>query len=373
MSFTRWRRRLLGERVETFLQPDQGDEGYYRKPVKKKLNNGQWQTLGWNAVGLWMGPNGQMTGLIHSWDNPIIVRDLTRDELTSEEFWSYIVANPISYETYEKVAGGEPWPDSKEVQLANTMPDIPAADREVAKDDNKPPEDLPLDVQHRNAIMSAVGVAKAFTVTSDDTAEQGLGIKNRLAELRLAAQRDGEAAYKPVYAEYKRLFGIWNPMVGLAEDEEKSLNGKLLTWRESERRRIAAEAEKVRVEAAKAAAAEAERKRLEEEAAQRAADRAIIRGEPEAAPEIHEEAPCPAPPAAASTPAPAPLRPTYGKRKLKEEEKTFLDETQPIDFDALYQHFKNTEVVQLTLKTLALAAVRSGSEVPGVKTRRGLI
>jgi len=382
MSYDNWKKRLAGEAVKTFLQPGNDDEGYYRKPVKQKLQNGQWKTLGWNAVALWVD-GGELVGLIGSYDNPLKVRELTADELTSEEFWSYIVANPISYSVYKtRAEDGKPWPDEPAEQLAKTMEngtDIPAANREVAKTDNNPPEELPPEKVHEQAIDNAIGVSKVFDIKTEADAGQALGIKNRLAELRLAATRDGEALYKPPFAEYKRLYAIWNPMVARADTEEKALNTKILRFRESERKRIVAEqwaaAKKAADEAYAKAAAEANRLRAEQEENDRAADRAIARGEPEVPPVVVEtEAPPVAPVVtAAPTPAPAPLTPTYGKRRLKEEEKTFLDEDKPIDWDLLFSYFKNTPEVQLVLKTLALAAVRAGREVPGVSTRKGLI
>jgi hypothetical protein len=359
--------------------PDLEDEGYYRKPISRPLTNaagaptGRKEIIGWIPVALF-SEGDVLYGLIGSGAE---MRSMTDKEMKSEELWSWVVANPISYKIYKAVAeDGQPWPDSSAEQLKATMPaeeaeTIPAAGREVAKTHNEPEEELPLDVKHRNALKSAVGVAKMFEVTSEATAAQGLGIKNRLAELRLSASRAGEAIYKPLHTAYVIEREKWLPMVNEADLEEKTLNRKLLGWRESERRRLAAEAEKARVEEAKAAALADAVRREQEEAAARAADRAIARGEPEPEPEIHEEASIEAPVAAASTPAPAPLQPTYGKRKLKEEEKIFIDEV--TDWSALFAHFKDNEAVQVTLKTLALQAVRSGLTVPGVTTRRGLI
>lgn len=404
MPFHRWKRRLAGERVATFLLPDLEDEGYYRRPVIRKLTDangkpsGRKEIIGWIPVAIFVeyvggGKDAKdvLRGLIGIGSE---MRNMTNDELKSEEFWSWIVAHPIEYKIYKAVAeDGEPWPDSSAERLKVTMPAeqvsgdyegteddvrVPAAGREVARSDNSEPEkELPLDVKHRNAITSAVGVAKAFVVTSEATAAQGLGIKNRLAELRLSASRAGEAIYKPLHTAYVTEREKWLPMVNQADVEEKALNTKILTWRETERKRLAAEAVKAAAKAAEearvAAVAEAERLRLEQEENERAADRAIARGEPEVPPVIAEtEAPPVAPVvAAASTPAPAPLRPTYGTRKLKEEEKTFIDEV--TDWSALFAHFKDNEAVQVTLKTLALQAVRNGLTVPGVTTRRGLI
>ena len=142
-------------------------------------------------------------------------------------------------------------------------------------------------------------------VTNETEAAQALGSKNRIAELRLAADKAGKAFYDPPYREYKRLHGLWSPMVARADAKEKELNRAILTFREFERQRIAKEqAEAI------------ERQREIDEANERAAQRAIAAGEPEAAPKVVEvEMPS----------APVPVLPTYGTRKLKEEVKTILD------------------------------------------------
>jgi len=373
VTYTKWQARLAqkeaGQKVLTvpsFTSPDAEDEGYYRKPITKKLPNGRNEVLDWIPIALWV-ENGQLVGLIGAGAG---MRKVSPHDL--DAIWSWCVQHPISYATYKAIAEeGKPWPDSQAEQLEAT---IPAANREVEKTDNNPEEELPLEVQHAQAIDSACGVAKAFTIASEKEAEQGLGIKNRLAELRLAAKRDGEAAYKPPYNEYSRLYAIWNPMVARADAEEKAMGTKLLTWRDKERKRIAAEQAQAAAKAAAEAAVEAERVRLEHEENERAADRAIARGEPEPPPVVAEaEVPPVASVASAVPPAPAPLKPTYGKGKLKEIDKIFLDETQPIDFAALFGYFKDTAEVQILLKTLALAAVRAGRDVPGISTRKGLV
>src|SRR6267154_2800653 len=175
MPFHRWKRRLAGERVATFLLPDLEDEGYYRRPIIRKLTDangkpsGRKEIIGWIPVALF-SEGDVLYGLIGSGAQ---MRNMTADELKSEEFWSWVVAHPIEYKIYKAVAeDGEPWPDSSAVQLANTMPAVdalddvgsdgehervPAAGRDVTKTDNSEPEkELPLDVKHRNAITSAV-------------------------------------------------------------------------------------------------------------------------------------------------------------------------------------------------------------------------
>jgi len=101
-----------------------------------------------------------------------------------------------------------------------------------------------------------------------------------------------------------------------------------------------------------------------DESNERAAQRAIAAGEPEAAPETIEiEQPA----------AAVQILPTYGTRKLKEEMRTFLDEIN--DFDQVYGFFKvqSRQQVETFLKDLAERAIKAGFTVPGTTTRQGLI
>lgn len=190
------------------------------------------------------------------------------------------------------------------------------------------------------------------TVSNETEAAQALGSKNCIAELRLVADKAGKAAYQPPYQEYKRLHGLWTPMVARAETAEKAINRTILTFREKERQRIAKEQ-----------ADAAQRQQEIEEANERAAQLAIAAGRPEPAPVVVE-------PVAQPT-ASAPVVPTYGTRKLNETPKWHLDAI--TDQDAVYSYFKDAEPLKVVLKTLATAAVRAGRTVPGTKTHEGLV
>lgn len=370
--YTNWKARLEGATVKTYLQPQLEDAGYYRKPITRKLANGQNETLDWEPVALWV-ENDDLLGLI---GRGAAMRDLSEQELIGEEFWSWICRNPIPYEVYQAVAErGEPWPDSKEVQLANTMgeADIPAANREVTRSDNQPPPEeedkRPASVKAAEAIDKAIAVSKAHTITDQKSAEIGLGLVNRIAELRLKAKRDGEAEYKPIYAQYKNLLDAWKPPVDRADAEEKRQTANINSWKRAEEKRL-------REEAAKA---EAERKRLEEEAAaraaeeeeraQRAADRAIANGVPPSEQDLFEvEAPepivAPIPIAAPIQPTTVTLTGTYGKRKLRDTpvEPTFTID----DYNAAVDFFKNTETIKAAITILIKGAIKVNVMVPGV-------
>lgn len=331
-----WQAALAGEKPRAIV--DQCELGFYRKGVYERNAKGNNKRVGWTPVAVFMDGD-IMTARI---GNEADGRDVTGDALG--ELWSYIAGNSISEETYRAVSRGEPWPDALSAKR-----EVPAANRDVAKDDNAPPDVLP-EVAHATAIDNAISAA-IKKVTNETEAAQALGSKNRIAELRLAADKVGKSLYQPRYQEYQRLYGIWNPPVKRAEAKEKELNTAILTFRESERKRIAKEQ------------ADADAKQREIDAAnERAAQRAIAAAEPEPPPIVE----------AIEQPAPmAPIAPTYGSRKLKEEVHQILESV--TDFDAVYQFLKNEPKVKALLTELAAAKVKAGFVVPGVVTREGLI
>jgi hypothetical protein len=402
MSFDNWRKRLEVAKLPTvaarraaisalkinFSRPTEDDEGYYRKPITEKdpKGNGKNIITDWVPVAYYLY-DGALTGDIGK-------KPMTDNEVSDEHLWSWVVSHPIDYEVYQAVIEGAPWPDAKLVMagpdgrtpipakavleddgaigLAPAEPAmthtnvaasmapatvIPAAGREVNPNHNQPPaeEVIPPEVQHAQAIDNAIGAAPE-TVTSEAEAAIAAGSMNRIAELRLAADKAGKEIYQPIFASYKAIFNAWNPMVGRAEAAEKRLKTAILTFRENERKRLAKIADEV-----------AKRKQEAEEAAQRAADRAIVAGVPEPAPVVEPEP-------AQVIQQPAPIQPTYGRRAVKEELKKFavIDRDKALDVD-VYKFFRdNPKMIEL-IEKLATDAIRAGIEVPGTTTREGLV
>lgn len=330
MNYDYWKAALAGENPKMFV--DQPELGFYRNAIKQRDAKGNSKRIGWAPIAVFMDDD-TMTARVGD-------RDISGDALN--ELWSYIAGNPISEETYRAVAErGEPWPG----ELAA----VPAANRDVTSADNSPPEVL-TDVDHATGIDTAISAA-IKVVTNETEAAQALGSKNRIAELRLAADKAGKALYDPHYREYKRLHGLWSPMVARADAAEKTLQKAILTFREKERQRIAAEQ----------AVAEAKQREIDE-ANERAAQRSIAAGLPEEPPEVVEvEQPA----------APAPILPTYGTRKIKEEVHVILESI--TDYDAVYTFLKAEPKVKSLLLELATAKVKAGFTVPGTTTREGLI
>jgi hypothetical protein len=339
-SYEKWRRRLAGEKVMISPNPDEDDIGFYRKPItepginaKTGQRNGKTKIIGWDPVAYYMA-DGMLCARIGN-------RDMTGDEVV--DLWTWCCAHPISEAWYRDVAElGKPWPDAK------VSTDIPAANRDVAKSDNAP-EDIEPDKAHAAAIDAAIGAAPA-AVKSDADAAVALGSKNRIAELRLAADKAGKAIYEPMFRKYTAEQKKWSPIIARATAKEKELNTAILSFRESERQRVAKEQ------------AEAERKQREiDEANARAADRAIARGESEPMPEIEEVAmPVQA----------APIVPTYGTRTVKEQIKKFAIINDPV---AAFSYFKTDYDLLTRLDKLCTDAVRVGTIVPGVTYREGLL
>jgi hypothetical protein len=350
MSFNNWKARLAGETVPAFVTPTAEDEGYYRKPItQKKLGangktNGQNETIGWVPCAYFL-------------DGTSLVCLLGGREVESEDesLWSWVVRNPISYETYKAVAeDGKPWPDTAPpVMLSENVGAVPV-------EKPKEPETLEEHQARINLLIEALTDAKVGT---DEEANAVNGSINRLAEARLAADKAGKSVYKPFFDRYKAAFNIWTPMVSAAEAEEKRATRLILVYRESVRLRLEKEAK----EAAEKAAAEAE-------AQQRAADRAIASGtEPDSGlvewAEDQEEILLPPPEEPEPVKQPAPLAPTHGKRKVREQMQTFVEIT---DIDKVFVYFKETAEIKAVLHTLALAAVKAGRDVPGITKREGL-
>jgi hypothetical protein len=341
-SYDFWKRSLAGEKPKMFV--DDPQLGFYRKPIKERNDKGNNKRIGWSAVAIYM-QDGVMTARVTSKMHIAsgnTIYDATGDELN--ELWSYVAGHPISESEYRQVAEeGMNWSDA-----ADEVAVIPAANRDVAKSDNAP-EEIEPDKAHATAIDAAIGAAPV-AVKSDADAAVALGSKNRIAELRLAADKVGKSLYEPMFRKYTAEQKKWSPIIARATAKEKELNTAILSFRESERKRIAAEQ------------AEAERKHREiDEANVRAADRAITRGEPEPMPEVEE---------VAMPVAAAPIVPTYGTRTVKEQVKKFAIINDPV---AAFRRFQSDPDLMSRLEKLCTDAVRAGENVPGVTKREGLI
>lgn len=364
MSYDNWRKRLEVAKLPTVaarraeltrlglanMAPTIDDEGYYRIPITHKsvTGNGKNIITGYTPIAIFFD-GGSLVG----------VRGTDQDEMTSNQVvdcWTWCCSHPVPYEIYKLVAeDGELWPDLKaavELDEDGGSIGVPAG----RLSDNQPPaetelEKEPYHIRFAKAIDAAISAAATLVVDSTEADAIAVGSKNRIAELRLAGARIGKAKYEPLLRVYETERNKWLPVVNRAADAEKAIERKVLTFRDAERRRIAAEQ-----------AAAAQRQREIDEANERAAQRAIAAGVAEAAPVAEEEPP--------ATHAPAPVAPTYGTRQVKTELKKFAVIVNDVE---VYKHFAANPDLQVFLQKLATNAIRAGLTVPGTTTREGLI
>src|SRR6266481_2376462 len=98
-NYTRWQKRLAGEKVEAFTEPDENDSGFYRLPIREKQSNGRWKVLGYQPVALFV-LNDEITG------NVLIARigerNVTLDHINEQ--WPWFVSHPISEATWRAVS-----------------------------------------------------------------------------------------------------------------------------------------------------------------------------------------------------------------------------------------------------------------------------
>ncbi|WP_293880502.1 hypothetical protein [Sphingomonas sp.] len=361
MSYDNWRKRLaVSEQHKTvkernaaiaalrinFMTPTEADVGYYRKPVTEKMDNGRNRVLGYDPVAYFID-NDQLVCLYGLDERQVDAQD--------QELWSWVVSHPITYEVYKAVVfEGKPWPElepSPEIGLPNAT-DPHEAYGAPRLTDNASAEIVKTAADWASEINALVAELPKKAITSNEQAAEVLGLKNRLAEKRLAADKAGKAIYEPLYRDYKDQQSTWSAPVKVASDAEAKIDSGVKVWREAERQRVVAE----QAAAAQALAEEAERN-------QRAADRAIERGEEPPEPEIDETIVYP-------TAAPERIVPTYGTRTVKEELKTFVTIT---DETKVAAYFRGNPEVVTVLQTLAERAIKLGQEVPGTTTRQGII
>jgi hypothetical protein len=308
-DYSYWRAAIAGEKPKMFV--DDPQPGFYRKGVYERNEKGNKKRVGWDPIAIFMN-GGDMVAVIG--DNEIMITD--RDRVN--EMWSYVADNAVPEDVWRAVAERrEPWPDAPA--------SIPAANRDVAKTDNEAPEEVGPEA-HATAIENAKSAAPK-TVTNADEAAKAAGSMNRLAELRLACDKAGQAIYKPLHAIYSKSQKEWTAPVKVAEAEEKRLLIAVKTWQESERKR-------------------------QEKEAEEAAAKLDVAATPE--------------PVA----APAPIVASYGTRKVKADVKLFAVIN---DLAAVLAYFKDDPELQQRAEKLATDAVRKGTKVPGTTVREGLL
>lgn len=344
-NYNYWQAALAGEKPRAIVE--QCELGFYRMGVYQRDGKGNNKRIGWRPVAVFM--NGDvMTARIGSEADG---RDLTGDGLG--ELWSFIAGNAISEGNYREVAEhGKRWWDDPAPPVVHVPGVVSNREpREITNADNNPPEVL-TDKDHAAAIDSAIGAAKDLKVTTAEEAAIAAGAANVIRDRRLAAEKIAKTRVEPLQRVYEDERNKWLPLVKRAKDAEGVLRVAVSAFEVADRKRVAAEQ-----------LAALERQREIEEANQRAADRAIAKGEAELSPPVIDEVVIPH--------MPERIHPTYGTYKPKAAE---LKRFAVIENDGdVYQHFRNDAELIALLQKLATNAIRAGLTVPGASYREGMI
>jgi hypothetical protein len=131
--------------------------------------------------------------------------DITEEK--ARDLWLFIHKHPISYETYEAVTGGAPWPDID--------PTVAAASNTMMGHNN-PPSDPVADYAQKIDIAEA-GADKYSEIVSDEQAAQAQTLRAHLLKLHGDADKLREAEKKPFFEQAKAVDSKWQPLVKKAK------------------------------------------------------------------------------------------------------------------------------------------------------------
>lgn len=279
-------------------------------------------------VAIWRDESGQLQ----------VYRD--GEPVALERVWPYCIWNPIPYEWYEAATErGEGWPDAHKIE-PDPAPDtgeiyaaqsgaIPAANREVASSDNRPPENDEA-VQLTNQVEKArAGLKQYSEITSDEQAAKAQDLRSKLNELANTADKKRDSEKRPYLDKCKEVDGRWQPIIKLAKAGADAIRTALKAY----------ETKKFREQQ------EAERKRQEEVAAAQAAGKPI--------PEPQEETP----------PAQVVIKGATGRAASIKTIKV----AKVVDQDAAYKHLRAVPEIRDAIHKVAQRMVNAGNNVPGVE------
>lgn len=332
-DYTRWKQRLAGEKVITYTEPDEGDVGFYRLAVKaRKLNaagktNGQWKTIGFKPVALFVSDGALMCQI----GSQIVDTDRRNDE------WTWFSQSPISEEMWRAVAErGEAWPDFNE-PVRDSMQDVVIEQGLSAREESRA-EASPQDNLKQRLILLKDQVAQYAKIESDEQSIAARGLQEKFFEIRGEAAAHYEKANRPLLDQQKALREIWFPIRDEADAGKTELGNAMGLWEDFKR------------DQAKKAAAEALKKQREHDDAVAAAEAA--------------NKPAPEPPPEVKTNVPAPVSQIHsagGRAASVKLEKIVT----AIDIDKAFAQFKAAPEVREVLMSLAQRAVKAGLPVDG--------
>ncbi len=350
MAYAYWEAALRGEKPKMFV--DHPECGFYRMGVYEKQDGKARKRVGWTPVAIFpLG--GLLTAVIGTGRSARTESD--RDRVN--DLWSYVAANPISEATYRAVAErGEPWPDSHvaSIPVANSSMTLTpreaaaATDGTVVWNKGHPEEGQPIgedEFKRRKSVMQAMEVddrpvqdkisrdideglallAGFGTIDSDEMAAKARSLQEHFLVCRGFAEKQYEAANRPLLDEQKRIRSIWFPIRDKADEGSNALRKAMGAWEDSKR-----------------------------QAAKVAAERAA------AGQEVKSNVPPPA----------TQIRGGAGRAASVRVEKI----VESIDVEKVFAQFRDSPVVIECLTKIAQQAVRAGIDVPGaVVTERSIV
>jgi len=245
-AYAFWKDALVGNPVT--IHESEPRPGYYR------MRRGKGQP--WVPVGIWYP----------SADEPLVA-DVGGEEVLEMDricaIWTYCCRYPITYELYDAVGNGAPWPE-------DVTAEVEAARAEIGHNSNAAP--------HEEIADEIAAATKAFetwlasiggNITNEEDDAKSETFRTRLHALGKKAEDARTAEKRPIIEEGKRIDATWKPVVDAAETGKKRIGAVVVSYRVERDKRRRAEQERQ----------EAERRAAAEEAARAAAAEAQARGE----------------------------------------------------------------------------------------------
>lgn len=285
------------------------------------------RSIRWDALAIWLDDEAgwlcQRTGPRRA--------PIDADEI--EELFSGCNSTPISYELFERIVAGEPWPeDVAPVEVAAELPPHERADAELTA---------------QRAAM-AEWIKSVVSVKTKEQADKCGNFADEFAKIEKAAEETRKAEKKPHDDAAAAVQAKWQPIVKRAAELKAWAKKTSEPFLIAERDRIKAE-ERARADEAARIAREAAQARLEAERA----------GQP---PPIETASPPPPPP---------PQKAKAGTgRGVHLRTRTIHEIT---DLRALLMFFADSNMrnpdLMATLQILVNRMRSAGVEVPGVETK----
>lgn len=348
-DYTKWRQRLAGEKVPTFTEPDENDAGFYRLPIKERKqnaagqNNGQWKTIGFKPVALFV-----VDGALVCQIGAHVV-----DEDRRNDAWPHFSRNPITEEVWRAVTErGEPWPDftppaepvPEGKTIAQMREENPNFDRDLETtfamaDAADAREKAAPQIGIKRRLDELKGQVSPFLkIESDDQSSLARGLQARFLEIRGEAAGHYEQANRPLFEQQKALREIWFPIRDEADACKTEIGNALGGWEDTKRI------------AAKRAQEKADREAREHAEATRLAE------------EANQPPPPPPPIDKPNLPPPSAQIKAPGVRAAKVTVKKIVTH---IDLDRSFAQFRLAPEVSDVLFALAQRAVNAGLPVDG--------